>query len=207
MRTTKRNPYRPDFYDNTVCATPGGAVVWAERRDRNGAGLWRLDAAARRWRALPLRGELPAQSPDHHGLAYDSKRNRLLFFSNLGQHKGDVAAYDFRTGKAQWLNAGGKGTAAVPSRETVYLPEADAVLVGAHVEVDGKLLWPLYDCAKNAWWGAKLAGTDPVGKGSFNNSMGLMFDPGRQLVWAVGQNGHLFVLRFDAKQATLHPLR
>ena len=46
-RTTKRNPYRPDFYDNTVCATPGGAVVWAERRDRNGAGLWRLDAAAR----------------------------------------------------------------------------------------------------------------------------------------------------------------
>jgi hypothetical protein len=37
--------------------------------------------------------------------------------------------------------------------------------------------------------------------------MGLMYDPGRHLVWAVGQNGHLFVLRSDAKLAKLHPLR
>jgi hypothetical protein len=81
------------------------------------------------------------------------------------------------------------------------------VLVGAHVEADGKPLWPLYDCAKNAWFGVELAGTDPVGKGGFNNSMGLMYDPGRKLLWAVGQNGHLFVLRFDPKQAKLHPLR
>ena len=54
--------------------------------------------------------------------------------------------------------------------------------------------------------GAALVGADPVGKGKFNNSMGLMVDPGSKLVWAVGQNGHLFVLRFDAKQAKLHPL-
>jgi hypothetical protein len=205
-RNTERNPYRPDFYNNTVCATPKGAVVWAERRERDGPGLWRLDASARRWSVLPLQGELPPQSPDHHGLAYDSKRDRLLFFSDLGKTKGDVAAYDLRTGKAKWLDAAGKGTAAVPSRETAYLPAADAVLVGAHVEVDGKLLWPLYDCAKNAWFGAALAGADPVGKGKFNNSMGLMVDPGRQLVWAVGQNGHRVVLRFDPKQAKLHPL-
>jgi hypothetical protein len=131
----------------------------------------------------------------------------VLFFSDLGKMKGDVAACDLRTGEAKWLDAAGKGSAAVPSRETVYLPEADAVLVGAHVEVDGKLLWPLYDCAKNAWFGAELAGADPVGKGKFNNSMGLMYDPGRKLVWAVGQNGHLAVLRFDPKQATLHSLR
>jgi hypothetical protein len=202
-----RNPYRPDFYNNTVCTTPRGAVVWADRREQEGAGLWRLDAASRRWKPLPLRGELPPKSPDHHGLAYDSRRDRLLFFSDLGKTGGDVAACDLRTGEATWLGASGKGAAAVPSRETVYLPEADAVLVGAHVEADGKSLWPLYDCAKNAWLGAELAGADPVGKGGFNNSMGLMYDPGRKLVWAVGQNGHLFVLRFDPKQARLHPLR
>ena len=54
---------------------------------------------------------------------------------------------------------------------------------------------------KNAWFGVELAGADPVGKGAFNNSLGLMYDPGRQLVWAVGQNGHLFVLRFDPNLA------
>jgi hypothetical protein len=206
-RGPERNPYRPDFYSNTVCATPQGAVVWADRREKEGAGLWRLDAASRRWKALPLKGELPPKSPDHHGLAYDSKRDRLLFFSDLGRTKGDVAAFDFRTGAATWQGAAGKEAAAVPSRETAYLPEADAVLIGGHVEADGKPLWPLYDCAKNAWFGVELAGADPVGKGKFNNSMGLMYDPTRKLVWAVGQNGDLFVLRLDTSRATLHPLR
>jgi hypothetical protein len=205
-RTAERNPYQPDFYNNTVCATPRGAVVWAEQRGRKGVGLWRL-AAGRRWRALPLKGELPATGPDHHGLAHDSKRDRLLFFSNLGKHRGDVAAYNLRTGEATWLDAAGKGGAAVPSRETVYLPVADAVVVGAHVEVDGKLLWPLYDCAKNRWFGVELAGSDPVGKKGFNNSLGLMYDPTRRLVWAVGQNQELFVLRFDPRQARIQPLR
>jgi hypothetical protein len=118
-----------------------------------------------------------------------------------------VAAYDVRTGEAKWLAAAGKGGAAVPSRETAYLPEADAVLVGAHVEADGRLLWPLYDCARNAWFGVELGGTDPVGKGRFNNSMGLMYDPGRRLVWAVGQNNEVFVLRFDPGRARRQPLR
>ena len=36
----------------------------------------------------PLKGELPQQSPDHHGLAHDTKRDRLLFFSDLGKNKG-----------------------------------------------------------------------------------------------------------------------
>jgi hypothetical protein len=206
-RSPERNPYRPDFYTNTVCATPQGAVVWADRREKEGAALWQLDAASGRWKALPLKGALPPKSPDHHGLAYDAKRYRLLFFSDLGKSKGDVAAYEFGSGEAKWLDAAGKAAAAVPSRETAYLPDADAVLVGAHVDVGGKLLWPLYDCAKNTWFGVELAGTDPVGKGKFNNSMGLMYDPGRKLVWAVGQNGHLFTLRFDSKQAKLHPLR
>jgi hypothetical protein len=204
-RGPERNPYRPDFYLNTVCATPRGAVVWADRREQEGAGLWRLAAASRRWKPLPLKGELPPKSPDHHGLAYDAKRERLLFFSDLGQTGGDVTAYDLRTGEVKRLGASGKG--AVPSRETVYLPEADAVLVGAHVEADGKPLWPLYACSENAWFGVELTGADPVGKGPFNNSMGLMYDPGRKLVWAVGQNGDLFVLRLDPSQAKVRPLR
>ena len=37
--------------------------------------------------------------------------------------------------------------------------------------------------------------------------MGLMYDPNRKLVWAVGQNSHVHVLRFDPKSAKLHELK
>ena len=174
-------------------------------------GLWRLDASSRTWKALPLTGTLPAKSPDQHGMAYDSKRDRLLSFSNADKNKGDVAAYDFKSGEAKWLNAAGKEKAALHARETIYLPELDAVLIGARVSVDGKQLWALYDCGKNAWFGVELPGADPIGKGtqgnSFNNSMGLMYDPNRNLVWAVGQNSHVHALRLEMKSAKLQELK
>ncbi|HZZ78338.1 MAG TPA: kelch repeat-containing protein [Gemmataceae bacterium] len=199
-RNDERCPFRPNMYVVTLCATPEGVVCWADQRN-GGAGLWRLDAKSRTWKSLPLSGSLPGKSPDQHGMAYDSKRDRLLFFSNADNNRGNVAMYDFRTGKANWLDAIDKEKAAVPSRETVYLPELDAVLVGARVNVGGKQLWALYDCGKNAWFGAELPGADPIGKGTqantFNNSMGLMYDPNRKLVWAVGQNSHVHVLSLD----------
>ena len=209
-RGPERNPYRSNFYVVTVCATPKGAVVWADG-PKGDAGLWRLDADSRTWKLLPLKGPLPGKSPDQHGMAYDSKRDRLLFFSNADKNKGDVAAYDFKNGEAKWLNTAGKDKADVPSRETIYLPELDAVLIGARVPVDGKQHWALYDCAKNAWFGAELTGLDPIGKGTgsnaFNNSMGLMYDPNRKLIWAVGQNGHVHVLRLEPASVTLRELK
>lgn len=206
-RSEQVNPYRASFYIVTVCSTPQGAVVWADPRDKNVTSLWRLDAQTRAWKPLPLTGSLPGKSPDHHCMTYDSKRDRLLFFSDLGPEKGDMAAYDMKTGQAKWLNAAGKEQAAVPSRETIYLPEHDMVLIAAHVPgPNGEMLWPVYDCAKNAWFGAQLTGADPVGKGRFNNSLGLMHDPNRGLIWAVGQNSHVHVMRFEPKTAAMKGL-
>ena len=207
-RSTARSPHRPNFYTDTVCTTPEGAVLWASKAG-GGTGLWRLDGASRIWKALPLTGTLPAQSPDCHGMAYDSQRDRLLFFSSVDKNKGEVMGYDFKNGKAKELNAAGKAMAALPSRETIYLPELDMVMVGARASLNGKLLWLLYDCGKNAWFGAELAGDDPVGKalGAFNNSMGLMYDPHRKLVWAVGQNSRVHVLRLDSKSLKLVELK
>ena len=206
-RNAERNPFQPNMYVVTLCDTPQGAVVWADKR-QGGDGLWRLDASTRVWKSLPLTGVLPAKSPDRHGMAYDSKRDRLLFFSAVGKNKGDVAAYDFKTGKAAWLNAGGKDKTVVSARETIYVHELDAVLIGAHVPgLEGNALWLLYDCGKNAWFGMELGGADPIGKGTFNNSMGLMYDPNRKLVWAVGQNSHVHVLRLDLKRAGWQELK
>ncbi|MDB5310189.1 MAG: hypothetical protein JWO38_4391 [Gemmataceae bacterium] len=200
-RSPGKNPYRPDFYNVTVCATPSGAVVWADARDGGKAGLWRLDAEARAWTALPLKGELPAKSPDRHGMTYDAKRDRLLLFSDNGPRKGNGAAYDPKTGEATWLDPAGADKALVHCRETVYLPEADLVLIGGRVTGEaGGWRWLAYDCQANAWVGLGLGGDDPIGKaGAFNNSMGLMYDPARRLVWAVGQYSQLHVLRLDPK--------
>ncbi len=203
-RSTQRNPYRADFYNVTLCATPQGAIAWGDKREGGGAGLWRLDAD-RVWQPLPLKGSLPQKTADMHGMAFDSQRKRLLFFSGIDKNKGDVLSYDFATGETQWLGANGKSLAAVPSRETIYIPEADAVLLGARAVVNEKLYWLLYDCSTNSWRGIELAGDDPIGKGTagraFNNSMGLMHDPQRKLVWAVGQYSHVHVLRLDASAA------
>jgi hypothetical protein len=183
-------------------------VVWADQREGGGAGLWRLDARSRTWKQLPLQGELPAKSADRHGMAHDSKRGRLLLFSAIGKNKGNVAAYDLGSGKAKWLAPAGAARALVACRETVYLPDADLVLVGGRVKANEGWLWLGYDCGKNAWVGIELSGDDPIGKaGSFNNSMGLMYDPARKLVWAVGQHSHLFALRYDPKTARAQNLR
>ena len=211
-RSQEKNPYRPDFYNVTVCATPLGAVIWGDHRNKYEAGLWRIDAQTRALRELPLTGTLPQKSPDQHGLAYDSKRDRLLFFSRADKNKGDALAYDYKTGETKWLGPAGKDPAAdLHFRETVYLPEQDLVLIGARVHHGEQQLWAAYDCAKNAWVGLDLGGADPIGKGTsngtFNNSMGLMFEPARNLVWAVGQNSHVHVLRLDLKTAKIQDLK
>lgn len=195
-RSRERNPHDGSCFTVTLCATPEGCVCWGEKRDRS-LGLWRLDAKDLSWKPLPVDGPLPAQRPDLHGMAYDSKRNRLLMFSMSDKNKGDVLAYDLKDGKSAWLKAAGKDNAAAPSRETVYLPEQDAVLVGARVEIDGRWRWLVYDCAKNGWFALDLTGDDPIERDSFNNSIGLMYDPNRHLVWAAGQNSHIHVVRVD----------
>ncbi len=208
-RSPEKNPYRADFYNVTVCATPQGAVVWADRRG-GGDGLWRLDAATRTWQELPLTGKLPNKSPDQHGLAFDSKRNRLLFFSNADKHKGDVMACDLRSGETKWLEARGRSHAAVPSRETIYLAEHDLVLLAARTRKGDRSLWLAYDCDKNAWCGLDLPGDDPIGKGTsggtFHNSVGMMCDPHRKLVWFVGQHSQVTTLKLELSSARLEML-
>jgi hypothetical protein len=205
-KRTVANPFDGMMYQVRLCSTPRGAVAWANLlTDRTASGLWRMDAATQMWKCLPLTGKLPRMSGDQHGLAYDPKRDRLLTFGGTDRDSGgDVTAYDCKTGAAKPLGPGGKRQAALPSRETVYLPEADLVLIQAHVQ--GKR-WLAYDCGKNAWLGVKFAGPDLIGKPVFNNSLGLLYDPRRRLVWALGQHSEVWVLRFDSKTADVQRLR
>ena len=157
----------------------------------------------------PKTGELPAKSADRHGMAHDAKRDRLLLFSDAGPKAGDVAAYDLKSGVARWLGPAGATAALAHCREAVYVPHADWVLTGGRVKgEDGGWRWLAYDCAANAWVAFDLGGDDPVGKpGAFNNSMGLMYDPTRKLVWAVGQRSEVYALRLDRSTVKVTPLK
>jgi len=156
---------------------------------------------------LPFHGTLPRVSADEHGIAYDAKRDRLLLFSGVDKNKGDVMACDMKTGEAQWLGAAGRDKAGVRSRETVYLPQHDAVLIGKTIAAaDGEPLWLLYDCTKNAWFGVHLAGDSPIGKDGSMVSLGLMYDPVRRLVWAVDQINRVFALKLDPNAGILRTL-
>jgi len=86
----------------------------------------------------------------------------LLFFSDIGEKKGQVAVYDMKTFEVSWLKPEGMAKALVPCRETVYIPDADVVLIGARVaDADGNQLWLAYDCAKNAWGRRSARGRRP----------------------------------------------
>src|SRR5262249_42019102 len=159
---TVKNIFNGGMYMVNLISTPQGVVAWSYlSTDRLSTGLWRMDATSLSWKPLPLSGKLPPSASDQHGAAYDSKRDRLLCFSGTERDSGgEVTAYDFKTGTAKPLGPTGKQKAALPSRETVYIPEADMVLIAAQ---DAGKRWLVYDCAKNAWLSVKLAGPDLIG--------------------------------------------
>lgn len=221
-RSPDKNPYRADFYNVTLCATPHGCVAWGDRRSGGGAGLWLLDAATRTWKPLPLKGELPAKSPDQHGLAFDEKRQRLLFFSNADKRRGDVVEYSWAQGEARWLSPPNRELGAVPSREAVYVAHIDSVLLGARRidsmptnpsdsdSLETTATWILFDCNANTWKTVTLSGDDPIDLANWNevrrpratrlpfhNSVGFAYDAQRKLVWAVGQYSRVHVLRLE----------
>jgi hypothetical protein len=130
---------------------------------------------------------------DEHGMAYDAKRDRLYLFSGTWKTKGNVTAYDFASGEAKYLDPAGR----IGLRHHHAKQSTDLTWMSS-VGAKAKTGWLLYDCATNAWQAIELPGLTRSARGVFNNSMGLMYDPARKLVWAVGQNSHVHVLRLDA---------
>jgi len=197
----------PDNYQgghNFTCVPhPNGLLVWATPRL-----LLQLDAKTMTWKELPLAGNLPGMRVDCHGMAYDSRRERLLFFS---MHlKGDVVAYDMKTHQVKRLAAAGGDKLPVFLREALYLPHADLVMAGTRRALeDGSICWLFYDCARNAWVGIRLPGDDPLGndpKVQHGVSLGLSYDAKRKLLWCADDRMTIRVLRLDPKTADLRRL-
>ncbi|MGQ9663287.1 MAG: kelch repeat-containing protein [Kiritimatiellia bacterium] len=197
-----RAPFPAHYGFDRLCTTPTGVVAWASGK------LWKVNWSELKWEELPLEGvKLPGVSHEMHGMVYDSVRGRLLLFSQAA--KGDVVAYDFRSGRAESLSPAGKGVKVfgdVRCRELVYMPEWNAVLIASRIpDREGKMRWPLYDCAANAWKAVLLTGNDPTGK-DYNVSLGLVYDTGRKIVWAADAYARIWALKPDLKAADVQPV-
>lgn len=190
-------PWEAHYGFDRLYPEPEGLLAWASGE------FWRPDVAKRAWEKQPRTGaKLPNPSHEGHGMAYDTKRGRMLLFAGTY-----VAAYDSKSGEVkalepQGLNSGHK----FQCRELVYLPDWDAVLVASRVpDSDGKLRWLLYDCAKNAWHAVLLGGAEITGK-TYNVALGLVYDSKRKLVWGVDNTATVSALRPDLKTADVRVL-
>ena len=203
-RNHEISPFRPSFYTVNLVTTRAGVVAWAFAKQGE-PGLWRLDLETKTWQPLTVKGKLLSPAVDNCGFAFDSKRNRIVFFLRGDKGGAKLVAYDFATAEVSPLEAAGSASVVETNRdkanfrEAIYLPHDDLILIGATGLV--------YDCAKNAWLQVSIpSDTPPITKeGSYN--IGVMYDPTRNLVWAVNTNSQVFVLKFDPKSAGLEPLK
>lgn len=196
-RNTVVSPFRPSFYTVTLVTTSRGLVAWAYARD-GGPGLWRLNPENRTWEALPVKGKLMGPLVDNSGVAFDSRRSRLVFFVRDDKSGCKMAEYALESGEISSMTAMGADKVKANFREAIYLPKDDLVMIGA--------TGLFYDCSKNAWLKADIPSDRPpiTKEGSYN--IGVMYDPSRNLVWAVNTNSQVFALKFDARSMKLGEL-
>ncbi|MHC4917345.1 MAG: hypothetical protein ACYTGB_17850, partial [Planctomycetota bacterium] len=211
-RGEAKHPPR-DVRKATVCWTPKGATVLNCGRGGAKTSLFLIDDATGEWKPMATKGSLPHASIDRLGTVYDSKRDRIIILAPAEKGRpGSVVSYDMKSGEVKWLNPSGREKAVTAMRELAYIPEHDVVMTGGRVKgPGGRLLWTFYDCAANKWRVCDFPGDDPLThrrgkKVAHSVSMGLMYDTKRKLIWVVGQNSELTVLRFDPKTAGLTDL-
>lgn len=200
--------YDSSFYTLTLCSTGKDLYCWGGQYGR-AIGMYKWQAQTKGWETLQVRGsKLPGPECDHSGLAFDSIRNRLIFFPK--KYAGTLYALDCHTNELTELKPGGASEAAATIgfwRELAYVPEADAVLlVGATLAPADSVKDALrpslaYDCGQNAWIVLNLGGTHPAGKKGRDVSQGCVYDAKRGLIWATDTNSQVYVLRLDAKAA------
>lgn len=202
--------YNSCFYTLTLTPTPHGLVCWTAE-----GKLFYNEQETLSWTEVKPNGEkLPGAVVDNSTLAYDSKRDRLLFFvkgyGDKTGYSGEIHEMDWKSLKVRKLSPEGmKEASAIPYLCQIrYDPENDLMLVGGTMPPDAVNFrrTPAYDCAKNRWVEMKITGDDPSGKNGRNVSLGLMYDAKRKLWWAVDAKSQVFVLRLDAVKAEMEPL-
>jgi len=200
-RTSKPSPFATETFGmySHVCSTPKGVLAWAPTGRRRPHRLYLLDPEKGTWNRVARDAQVPSTGFDKHAMTYDSKRKRVLLYTAGKDH---FLSYSLVKDSLQKVPVRGI-IKQLPGnlRESVYLPESDAVLHAIRLkDKDGTPQWLLYDCGREEWRGIGLAGTGPLGKPSdkaysYDNGLALMHDPQRDLVWALDSRNRVYVLK------------
>jgi hypothetical protein len=204
--------YGSCFYTLTCTSAPEGIYCWT-----NEGKLFFYDAKRTpAWSEVEVTGEKLAGSVvDNSTVVFDSKRDRLVFFHKpYGDNKkydGLMQAVDLKTKEVSTITPGNAGAAAEVSYlcQIRYDAANDLLLAGCTLPPDatGLRRTPAYDPAANRWVSLKITGDDPSGKKGRNVSLGLVYDAGRKIFWAVDANSQVYVLRVEVKGADVQALR
>jgi hypothetical protein len=182
---------------NRMCSTPDGVVLWT-----TGGRLFRLNWQTHSWIELLTKGTSLPQAGFNDGMAYDTRRNRILLL--LSRPKGKVLCCDPAAGSLVDVQAGGTENAPAYFREFEYVPNADIVF---------DMMGAAYDVATNAW-ARLIIDTTELLEGfhrkhgmptAAQNAQGLVYDPKRGLLWAVngyGRSRGVFVMKLKKQSAS-----
>ena len=162
----------------------GYMLPWSERQGPVDSALYLFEAAKSRWTRLSRPGISPQNLYEMTSLAWDSKRHRLLLHG-AGAGRNELWSFDAASGR--WSNLAPGGPQPEASREAVYLPRHDVMLLCSARDV-----WE-YSPARNAW--RRLA--IPFQTGGQNRAM--VYDEKRDLV--------LLVLGANEGGATVYGMR
>lgn len=205
--------YAHAHYSLTLAQTGQGLVAWTGPRRARHGDLFRFDRGQGQWRRVSFRGvTLPTSTTDNAGVAYDTKRRRLIFARKpySGRFDGTLHELDVNSRVMKRLSPQGAAAAAAIRRvfRLQYDPRNDLILVGAQLapDADGVRRMPAYDPGRNRWISLRIDGESPMGRGAANVSLGLVYDDRRGLFWAVDAWSRVYVLRLDAASADPQPL-
>jgi hypothetical protein len=189
----------------------GYNLPWSPSQPPEDKAIWLLDASRKRWERLSEGQPSPQNLYEMTGLAYDSKRDRVLLHG-AGQRRDELWSFEIAARRWKKLEPGGIRPPSA-TREAVYLPADDVALLYGPAPEDRNVpaLW-IYVCSEVAWRRADIppmTGIDPRARAGQNRAM--VYDSRRDLVLAVlgtgGDQGKaaVFALRYSHGKARFLP--
>jgi hypothetical protein len=206
----------------TPLGVMGATVPWRSRLNRAGYvvsdqppvednRIYLFNAGGNEWTALGEPQPSPANLYEMTSLAYDTKRNQVILHGG-GKNRDELWIFNLET--KQWKNMkpeviAPKGAPPVCTRESVYIPSQDVVLIYGPSRKDRTkpALWE-YDIGENVW---RLVDIPPMSevaprqRASQNRSM--VYDAKRDLLLLVLGNGGdggpsvVFAMRYRGAEA------
>jgi hypothetical protein len=177
----------------------GYNLPWSDRLEPKENHVHLLDVANKSWKRLSQSQPSPQNLYEMTSLVYDSKRDQLILHG-AGKRRDELWTFDLAT--RLWKNMRPRVESppgVLPptcSREAVYLPNDDVILVYGLPARDPaqSQVW-VYSVAENSW--AQIDIPPIEGIRSYGHNRGLLYDLTNDLVWLVlgggGAEGKAYV--------------